>query len=185
MAQMGLPVSAGEAKIKLFDEIYHFSKKRSLDAGAFESFLNVFIPIVTTDSEKLVLLDELEGIVQSGSIDGLQLIGLLIHEVVQGAVIIGILHLLALNERGGELGGGVEAGLGDSAGDDVLHLHTDKRRALTGLDVLELHDLHNLTVHIKGNAVSKFACRNHFLFPPMMPSLGKANCVCKNFTHVL
>ena len=61
MAQIGLPVSADSAKIKLFDEIYHFSKKRSLDAGAFESFLNVFIPIVTTDSEKLVLLDELEG----------------------------------------------------------------------------------------------------------------------------
>ncbi len=62
MAQMGLPVSANSAEIKLFDEIYHFSKKRSLDAGAFESFLNVFIPIVTTNSEKLVLLDELEGI---------------------------------------------------------------------------------------------------------------------------
>lgn len=64
MAQMGLPVSADNAQIKLFDEIYHFSKKRSLDAGAFESFLNVFIPIVTTDSVKLVLLDELEGITE-------------------------------------------------------------------------------------------------------------------------
>ena len=64
MAQIGLPDSADSAKIKLFDEIYHFSKKRSLDAGAFESFLNVFIPIVTTDSEKLVLLDELEGITE-------------------------------------------------------------------------------------------------------------------------
>ena len=64
MAQMGLPVSADECEIKLFDEIYHFSKKRSLDAGAFESFLNVFIPIVTTNSEKLVLLDELEGITE-------------------------------------------------------------------------------------------------------------------------
>ena len=64
MAQMGLPVSANNAEIKLFDEIYHFSKKRSLDAGAFESFLNVFIPIVTTNSEKLVLLDELEGITE-------------------------------------------------------------------------------------------------------------------------
>ena len=64
MAQMGLPVSAEECEIKLFDEIYHFSKKRSLDAGAFESFLNVFIPIVTTNSEKLVLLDELEGITE-------------------------------------------------------------------------------------------------------------------------
>ena len=64
MAQMGLPVSADYCEIKLFDEIYHFSKKRSLDAGAFESFLNVFIPIVTTNSEKLVLLDELEGITE-------------------------------------------------------------------------------------------------------------------------
>ena len=64
MAQMGLPVSAQHCEIKLFDEIYHFSKKRSLDAGAFESFLNVFIPIVTTKSEKLVLLDELEGITE-------------------------------------------------------------------------------------------------------------------------
>ena len=64
MAQMGLPVSADKAEIKIFDEIYHFSKKRSLDAGAFESFLNVFIPIVTTKNEKLVLLDELEGITE-------------------------------------------------------------------------------------------------------------------------
>jgi len=64
MAQMGLPVNAQYCEIKLFDEIYHFSKKRSLDAGAFESFLNVFIPIVTTKSEKLVLLDELEGITE-------------------------------------------------------------------------------------------------------------------------
>ena len=64
MAQMGLPVKAKHAKIKLFKEIYHFSKKRSLDAGAFESFLNVFLPIVTTNSEKLVLLDELEGITE-------------------------------------------------------------------------------------------------------------------------
>ena len=64
LGQMGLPVPANKAKIKLLDEIYHFSKKRSLDAGAFESFLNVFMPIVTSQSEKLVLLDELEGITE-------------------------------------------------------------------------------------------------------------------------
>lgn len=64
MAHTGLPVPAKDAKIKLVDEIYHFSKKRSLDAGAFESFLNVFMPIVTSKSEKLVLLDELEGITE-------------------------------------------------------------------------------------------------------------------------
>lgn len=64
MSHIGLPVPAQKVKIKLLDEIYHFSKKRSLDAGAFESFLNVFMPIVTSKSEKLVLLDELEGITE-------------------------------------------------------------------------------------------------------------------------
>lgn len=64
MTHMGLPVPAEKANIKLLDEIYHFSKGRSLDAGAFESFLNIFIPIVTTEKEKLVLLDELEGITE-------------------------------------------------------------------------------------------------------------------------
>ncbi|MBI5680044.1 MAG: endonuclease MutS2 [Methanobacterium sp.] len=64
MTQMGLPVCASEATVKLVDEVYFFSKKRSLDAGAFESFLNTFMPVVTTDTHKLVLLDELEAITE-------------------------------------------------------------------------------------------------------------------------
>ena len=64
MAQMGLPVCAEEATVKLIDEVYFFSKKRSLDAGAFESFLNTFMPVVITDTRKLVLLDELEAITE-------------------------------------------------------------------------------------------------------------------------
>ncbi|MCK9152302.1 MutS-related protein [Methanobacterium alcaliphilum] len=64
MAQMGLPVCAQNAQIKLLDEIYFFSKKRSLDAGAFESFLRTFAPIATTDTQKLILLDELEAITE-------------------------------------------------------------------------------------------------------------------------
>ena len=55
----------------------------------------------------------------------------------------------------------VEAGFGNAAGDDILHLNADESSALTGLNMLELHNLHNLTFHIKGNAVSKFICRNH------------------------
>ena len=61
---MGLPVPAEEAEVKILDEIYYFTKQRSLDAGAFETFLNTFIPITTTKTEKLVLLDELEGITE-------------------------------------------------------------------------------------------------------------------------
>jgi len=64
MTQMGLPVCASEAQVKLVDEIYFFSKKRSLDAGAFESFLSTFMPIVVREEEKLILLDELEAITE-------------------------------------------------------------------------------------------------------------------------
>lgn len=64
MSQLGLPVCATKARVKLVDEIYFFSKKRSLDAGAFESFLMTFMPIVTRETDKLILLDELEAITE-------------------------------------------------------------------------------------------------------------------------
>jgi dsDNA-specific endonuclease/ATPase MutS2 len=64
MTHMGIPVCANEASVELIDELYFFSKKRSLDAGAFESFLNTFMPVVITDTNKLVLLDELEAITE-------------------------------------------------------------------------------------------------------------------------
>lgn len=64
MAQMGLPVCAEQAQVKIVDELYLFSQKRAMDAGAFESFLTTFIPIVTKDADKLILLDELEAITE-------------------------------------------------------------------------------------------------------------------------
>ncbi len=64
MTQMGLPVCAREAQVQLMDELYFFSKKRAMDAGAFESFLNTFMPIVTRDNQKLILLDEMEAITE-------------------------------------------------------------------------------------------------------------------------
>ncbi|HMK53341.1 MAG TPA: helix-hairpin-helix domain-containing protein [Methanobacteriaceae archaeon] len=64
LTQMGMPVPAQEATVQLVDELYFFSKKRSLDAGAFESFLRNFIPIATHETNKLILLDELEAITE-------------------------------------------------------------------------------------------------------------------------
>ena len=64
MSQMGLPICASNARVKLVDEVYFFSKKRSLDAGAFESFLSTFMPIVIRETDKLILLDELEAITE-------------------------------------------------------------------------------------------------------------------------
>ncbi len=67
LAQMGLPVCAKGAKLAIMDELYFFSKQRSLDAGAFESFLRTFLPLVTTDTKKLILADELEAITEIGA----------------------------------------------------------------------------------------------------------------------
>lgn len=64
LAQMGLPVPGENVEVKILDELYFFSKQRSLDAGAFESFLDTFIPALTTNANKLILLDELEGITE-------------------------------------------------------------------------------------------------------------------------
>ncbi|BAZ99747.1 endonuclease MutS2 [Methanothermobacter sp. EMTCatA1] len=64
MAQMGLPVCALEARVRIVDEVYFISKKRSLDAGAFESFIRTFTPITTSENSKLILLDELEAITE-------------------------------------------------------------------------------------------------------------------------
>ena len=53
---------------------------------------------------------------------------------------------------------------------DVAHLGADERRALAGLDVLELDDLIDLAVHLKGLAVSEITgcngCHSFFLHIP-------------------
>ena len=92
--------------------------------------------------------------------DGDQVIGLGIHEVVQVAVVIAVLHILAVHIGAFELGGRVKGGLGHAAGDDVFHLGADKGRALTGLDVLELDHLHDLTIHLEGHAVAEITGSN-------------------------
>src|SRR5699024_5111539 len=84
----------------------------------------------------LVLLAELEVVGHIGSVDRDVVVGLVVHEVVQIAVSVAVGHFLALDERLGELGGGVVAGFGNSAGDDILGLGAHESSALAGLDVL-------------------------------------------------
>jgi dsDNA-specific endonuclease/ATPase MutS2 len=64
LAHLGLPVNAKEAVVPPVEGIYFFTQKRSLDAGAFESFLKGFLPIVTSKGAKLVLADELEAMTE-------------------------------------------------------------------------------------------------------------------------
>jgi DNA mismatch repair protein MutS2 len=64
LAHLGLPVNAKDATVPRVEGVYFFTQKRSLDAGAFESFLRGFLPIVTSKSTKLVLADELEAMTE-------------------------------------------------------------------------------------------------------------------------
>ena len=64
LAHMGLPVPARRATVEPVESLWFFTPKRSLDAGAFESFLRSFVPIVTGEGRKLVLADEIEAMTE-------------------------------------------------------------------------------------------------------------------------
>ncbi len=64
MAHMGLGVCSQKATIAKTDEIHYFTKKHSLNAGAFETFITSFIPVTIGKEKKLVLIDELESITE-------------------------------------------------------------------------------------------------------------------------
>jgi hypothetical protein len=59
---------------------------------------------------------------------------------------------------GGILVGGGEGLLEHSAGHDVLKTGPYERRALAGLNVLEIGNAPNLTVYFNGDAFAKIAC---------------------------
>ncbi len=64
LAQMGLPVPAKKAQIKIFDEIHLHTKEKTLNAGEFESFLRTFTSTLINKKQKLILLDEIEAITE-------------------------------------------------------------------------------------------------------------------------
>ncbi|MBU7031877.1 MAG: hypothetical protein HXS53_05065 [Theionarchaea archaeon] len=67
LAQMGFYIPAEEFYCPLFEEILYLRKPKNQDAGAFESTLKKLIPLALSQTEKLVLIDELEAITEPGS----------------------------------------------------------------------------------------------------------------------
>ncbi len=64
MTHMGLGVCSKKATIPKTNEVYYFTKKQSLNAGAFETFLTSFIPVTIGQEKQLILIDELESITE-------------------------------------------------------------------------------------------------------------------------
>ncbi|HJQ93969.1 MAG TPA: hypothetical protein VJ874_06790, partial [Candidatus Thermoplasmatota archaeon] len=64
MARLGLPVVGEGVRVPWVDELHYVTARRSLDAGAFESFLRTFLPVVHGGRRRLVLADEVEAVTE-------------------------------------------------------------------------------------------------------------------------
>lgn len=77
----GLPVPASEAEIPVLDRVLVFSGGRSLDAGAFESFLDGLFPALVEPGRKLILLDEVESVTELEAAG--RILGVFLDQVAQ------------------------------------------------------------------------------------------------------
>ncbi len=64
MARLGLPVVGAGVEVPWLDEVHVVTARRHLDAGAFESFLRGFLPVVLGNQRRLVLADEVEAVTE-------------------------------------------------------------------------------------------------------------------------
>ncbi len=64
MARMGLPVAGKDVEVPWVDEVHLVTARRGMDAGAFETFLKGFLPVVRGDAKRLVLADEVESVTE-------------------------------------------------------------------------------------------------------------------------
>ena len=100
------------------------------------------------------LLDEVVLGVAEGDLGDVRLVvGLRVHEHVVVAVVVQVLHVLALDDRLLDLDPGVERLVDHGAGPHVADLRADERAALARLDVLELDDLEQVVVELERDAV--------------------------------
>ncbi len=68
LAQMGFPVPAKHASLRIFEELYYFSKSQGMvSAGAFETTLKQFAKIVSSERAKLAMFDEIEAMTEPGA----------------------------------------------------------------------------------------------------------------------
>jgi DNA mismatch repair protein MutS2 len=92
LAQMGVPVPAGEAQVSVFDSVVFHRRHSSFNAGVLESTLRSVVPPLTNDGDALMLVDEFEAITEPGSAADL-LHGLVTLTVERDAVGVFVTHL--------------------------------------------------------------------------------------------
>ena len=117
--------------------------------------------VVGGDLGVLVLQEVVRGVADRRLGDVDLVVGVAVHEDVVGAVLVEVLHVATVDVRGLDLDAGVEGLVDDLAGQDVLELGAHERRALAGLDVLELHDGPQLALEVEDQAVLEVVGRCH------------------------
>jgi len=119
---------------------------------------------VGADLAHLVLFYELQCIAYSLRVQCNLIVSLGIHEVVQIAIFIQILHILSINTRLRALLSRTESLLYYTATLDVLQLGSYESCALSRLNMLEFDNLVNIVIILNGNTISEITCRNHNVF---------------------
>jgi len=92
LAQMGLPVPAGDAEVGVVDTVVFHRRHASFNAGVLESTLRSVVPPLTDEGHALMLVDEFEAITEPGSAANL-LHGLVRLTVERGALGVFVTHL--------------------------------------------------------------------------------------------
>ncbi len=122
------------------------------------------VALVAGDDDLLVLEEELRGVADGLGAHRDLVVGVTVHEDEVGAVVVEVLHVPLVDARGLDLHPGVEGLVDDLAAHDVLQLGAHERRALAGLDVLELHDGPELALEVEDEAVLEVVGRCHGWF---------------------
>ena len=119
------------------------------------------IAIVRHDLHLFVLLNKLQGVSQLLLIQSNLLIRIRIHEIIEHAVIIQILHILTLDDRTVYLFRRTEGTLDHTTACYALQRSTDKRRTLTRLYMLEFDNGINIALKLDRQTIPKLTCGNY------------------------
>lgn len=92
MARLGLPVVGEGVEVPWVDEVHYVTARRSLDAGAFESFLKAFLPVALGDRRRLILADEVEAVTEAEAAS--RIVGCFLDRLhVSGSLAVVVSHM--------------------------------------------------------------------------------------------
>ena len=147
-------------ELPFYHKLRHEGYVRHLLVRRTTKTKELLVALVGNDAAHHVLLDKAEVVAELVRVDGELVIGLHVHEIVEFAVVVQVLHLAGFQTHGVELRAGVERVVDHATGLDVAKLRADEGAALAGLDMLELDDGAHLAVVDDAHSVLEIGGRD-------------------------